>query len=207
MKTVYLSFIFLISIISNKLNAQVSIAPNMGVNISKSLFTEYFFPTKYSTYFYGGAIVKYNISEKLAIQTALQYSQKGYHKEAGDFEVLLPEVRYSYLDIQPTIEFKVIDFIGIYGGINYGIKLKEEYKFPGSDWFNGSNNKTIKDYDFGGLLGIRYYYNNFFINAQYNQSFLNISTLHFTDAQGNEKDYASQKNSTFQFGVGYFFRL
>ena len=197
----------LISLISNKLNAQFSVAPNVGVNISRNIFSDYAFPTKYSTYVFGGAIVKYDLTNKLSLETALQYSQKGYHKDAGDFEVLLPEVRYSYLDIQPIIEYKPYTFIGIYGGINYGIKLKEEYKFSGSDWINGNNNKTIKDYDFGGLLGLRYYYNNFFISAQYNQSFINISTLHFTDDQGNDKVSATQKNSTFQFGIGYFFKL
>lgn len=205
MKPQFLCFSLFIILFSQSLNAQISIAPTIGINISKSIFSNYDFAVKNSSFLFGGVNVKYDLNEKISVQTAIQYSQKGYHKEPGDFEVLLPEVRYSYLDILPVVEYRPYKLIGVYGGFNYGFKMNEEYKFPESQW--SESNKTIKDYDLGGLLGIRFYYNNFFLNVHYNQSLLNISTIHFTDAQGNEQNGASQKNSTIQIGLGYFIKL
>lgn len=207
MKSGILTLIIFSGLCIIQLNAQYSLAPNAGINIANNTI-KINLPAERNPvnaiYSFIGLTIKYKLNERFSIFNTIEYSQKGYKNIHNYSTDLYANIRYHYVDILPAVEYKPTNYLGLYSGINYGIRIFEDYMQKDNSWKSYSTN-TINKTDFGALIGIRLYYKEMFINIQYTRSLINIGKKpHLSDGPDIEID---QKNSTFQIGLGYFFKL
>ena len=196
-KAILLSFLFVMAI-SHSVYGQVKLDISTGINISNAEFKNsdlFSFPTDSRTGFFLGVSPSFPLNEKVNLNVDFQFSQKGFDG-----------LDYSYLDIIPEIEFKVLPFLKLGVGLNYGIKVINE--------FRGLNlNGMAVDFDFidstdFGLTGkIKANYKKWFVFLRYNYGLKNILAEDFTDENGDPIEGIKLINKNFQIGVGNTFDL
>src|SRR5688572_18058157 len=190
-----------------KLEGQFSIGVTGGVNLATARFVDSQLPDPEMTvYYFAGIVPGYAINEKISFLTDIQYSQKGY-KHDGQVLASYSQYRFSYIDLLPQLEYRVLDNIGLGAGVNVGFKLAEDFKSENSDWVSNDQFEFIKSMDFGIVASIKYYINNFNLLARINYGLNDISDLSFTDINGQTIENVNMKNTTIQLGIGYTFEF
>ena len=187
-------------------HAQIGISVASGVNISNCKFStvDGLSPNARTDYFLSLA-PSYQINDKLRFLVDFQYSRKGYVRDYI-FSSIDPELRYSYLDVIPEIEFKVRRFFSIGFGLNYAFLVNEDQKTEPGNWINTKKLETIKQSDFGINSKIKGEYKNVFCFIRCNYGLKNITNIVYTDDVGRTIN-VSQYNLNLQIGLGYTFNF
>ena len=146
----------------------------------------------------------YSFGKKWAISTGLQYSVKGHQDENFYNLGIVNATQYHYFDILPTVEYRLVKGLSVFGGMNTGILLKERYRVF-DNWETARAN-LMNPLDIGALAGLKVSYKNFFVSAHYNRSVISASDIVLTDQDGIVLPGGKQLNQNVQVGVGYVFR-
>lgn len=142
----------------------------------------------------------------MALGLGMQYSTKGYGTpDDADPLVFLP-ARYNYLDFLPNFEFKPWSFLGIFAGANVGVMLSDQY-YDGDSWEDPAFDDLVNHLDFGGFIGAKAYWKNFYIKAHFNRGFTPVIDVTYTDENGQEIDNIRIFNQNIQAGLGYLIPL
>ena len=207
MKKIFLITFFLAFAISQSAYGQVDLNFLAGINNSSCKFENFtgISPKSRWGYFIGVG-TNYPISEKVQFLIDFQYSLKGYNL-GNNNNLSASGFRYSYIDIIPEIEYKVLNYLVLGAGINYAIKLDEEQKFENKGWVSAKESEVIKSSDFGLTGKIKVFHRNIFGFIRYNLGLSDIADATFTDENGQEIENAKQLNRNLQFGIGYKFNL
>jgi hypothetical protein len=183
---------------------QVSILPNLGLNISSQHFSSNLEDVNPALRYYVGVQAKNSMSEKWAAGLGLQLIAKGYTKEGNNLNDLT-SATLSYLEAAPFVEFKPTAKVGILLGGAIGFSLAENYDIIGA-----RDRPILNLYDpldLSGMAGLKYYFRQFFLCATFSHSFVSISDITYTDENGNPDGESKIYNQGLQIGVGYQFDL
>lgn len=188
--------------------AQFSIGPVFGASLTNVSENHSSIQNDDSTlptfHYYAGIDVSNRFSKKIIGSLGLQYQARGFK-----YDVVSPvediEMSFNYLSVIPNIEFKPLPSIGITAGASIGFKLSERS--------NDDDITSLFEYanpiDIGGMLGLKYYFNeNFYLNLSYFNSLVSISDFEVSDENGNiSEDKLRSLNQSLSLGVGYNFYL
>jgi len=182
--------------------AQSSFSIEGGLNLSTVKFSgfERFEPLSRSGYFIS-LRHQTSFSEKWAFNSELQYSQDGY-RIFPEHEI---DTRYQFLRLLPQIEYKPHPKIGFLAGLNVGVNLKKETRQYKGDWFTIPIDDSINDYDFGFIIGGKYYLKKFTFSFRYNHGLSKTTEFTFTGENGETLGDTFGQNRSIQIGVGYAF--
>ena len=201
MKNIILLTFLLVLTLANSADGQVQLNVSTGINQSTVEVTDLDgVNLKSRTGYFIGLAPNFSLKENLSLSVDVQYSQKGYT------ETNFPpstELRISYLDIIPEIEFKVVNFLALGIGGNYGLRIGEAFNAGNGGWNKTENLKLSNSSDFGLTGKIKASFNHIFAFFRYNHGLKNITDSEFTDANGNIIDGPKLQNRNFQVGVGY----
>ena len=201
MKNVLIA-LFLVLGIAESTFGQLSVNFSTGMNISNCKFENFegITPTSEMGYFFGVA-PNYQINDKLRFQVDFQYSLKGY-TTAFESDLLPSNFRFTYFDIIPEIEYYFIENFALGLGVNYGIKMNEQFKIRDEDW-SESEYESVNSSDFGLTGKLKVDIKNFFGFVRYNIGLKDIADVTFTDGNGLIIEDAKQLNRNLQIGIGY----
>ncbi len=203
MKKVAFFFICLAFAVSAK--AQFMLSPIAGLNFSNMTASSNAYYKTYTVLrYYLGVQPSYDINEKFNVGAGVQFATKGYRW--GDMGAKSEtELRNGYLEFAPFAMYKPMKIIGIYAGASLGYQVDEKVKNDGkwsSPFFDFS-----EKYDFGGVVGIKLFAKNIFVNLGLYRSLVPISELNLTDENGNILENVKQFNQVLSLGLGYNFHL
>jgi len=193
MKKYYPFFILLVFISSIELaQAQLGVGLKAGVNIANQKGTDldYEIDLKSLAGFHAGGYVNYFLSDPVAVQVEILFSQKG-SKWDDSFDSAKDIL--SYFDIPLLIRYQILEFLNVHAGPQFGFltsaktKYDDGYEEDAKDWY--------KSTDVGLVLGAEGNFP-FKINVtiRYIVGLSNIAT----EELGN-----TWKNNVFQISVGY----
>lgn len=194
--------------IANGIYSQLSLGVSGGVNLSTVKFVDFgdISPELYPQIYFG-VTPKYSINSEIAILANLNFSPKGY-RILPDYSSEYLKVKYTYLDINPSVEYKLLNNLALGIGMNMGIKLDEANKLGDGEWFNTKEFNLVKPLDFGLTGSIRAYYKNIYLNLVYYYGLSNSSNIEYTDPDGDVlPEQPKIFNRNLQIGIGYFFNL
>lgn len=203
MKRIILITFLLAFGITESMYGQINLNFSSGMNYSNCKFEEFegVSPQGRFGYFIGIA-PSYQISEKIQFQVDFQYSLKGYDT-ANESNFIASDFRYAYFDIIPEIEYYFIENLALGFGVNYGIKINEQFKIGNEDWSNSGDYETINPIDYGLTGKLKFNYKNLFGFVRYNIGLNDIADVTFTDRNGQSIEDAKQLNRNIQVGIGY----
>ncbi|MEO1410289.1 MAG: outer membrane beta-barrel protein [Bacteroidota bacterium] len=145
------------------------------------------------------------LSDRWSVLLNTQFSRRGYAiREVDDTR---SQLRSSYLDFMPEIEYRPVNFLAIGLGVYYGAQVLEEFKNDDDDWGSTSelSFEVLTAGDFGMVGKLRFNYRNYFAFVRYLYGFQNISNLTFTNFDGEEVREVKLLNRSLQVGLGYVF--
>ena len=181
-------------------NGQISLNFSGGMNYSNWKFRNAgdISSEPRSDYFFGIA-PSYELNSKLRFLIDFQYSRKGL----GNINNLNQDFRFSYIDILPEIECKLLPYLILGMGMNYAFKVNEEFKISGEDWEKTADFvEFVNLFDLGITGKIKTEYKNIFAFARYNLGLIDISNLEYADINGEISD-SDLFNRNLQIGIGY----
>lgn len=200
-----LIFILTTIFISTSANSQISIYLEGGANQGKSVFPDFEeieTSNKYGYYF--AVIPQLNIWKNISVNGEFQYSLEGF-QGAND---LTSDLEYKYIRFIPAVDYKILDLVNVFAGVDLGYNFSVSYRSNGFDWTKAPNtSKGIKDFDFGVIAGARVEVKRFSFVIKYNFGVYNIGDFVLTDANGIGIGTPIQKNRVLQFGLAYRFQL
>ena len=203
-KTIIIPF-FLAFVLPGIASAQAGLNISSGINISNVAFTNFedVMPESGLGYFIE-ATPGFQINEKMQILINFQYSLQGY-KTGIENSFTASEFKYAYLYLLPEMEYYIFEHLALGLGVNYGLKLNEQYKFGTADWSYAKDLETIHSSDFGLSGKLKARYRNIFGYIRYNAGLKNISGVILTNEEGQDNAGAKQFNRNVQVGIGYSF--
>ena len=178
-------FILLFSIcfFFSNAHAQLTTRVEAGINLATNDFSNTTIfqneTIENRTGYYLAFIPKIYLTEKIAVNVEVQYSEEGYRLNDDDNF----EAKFQYLRLLPQIEIKLMDALGIYGGYNWGFKIDEHISIFDSGFATPALD-TIKKTDNGFTVGARVYIGKFSLTGKYNFGIQNITDLTYTDDAG-----------------------
>lgn len=193
---------FALLFVHTLLHAQFGLGVSAGLNAGRSIYVNRPWKTSPALNYFAEIRPVYHFSSRWSAGLGLQFSQKGHAPAPGG--IVPADLRLRLIDLLPALEFQVADYLGIYGGMNVGFKLSEEWKFSG-EWEKPVFVELINQVDIGALIGVRLYYGNFCFSAHYNRSLVSVDDIIFTDENGNDIEESKMLLENAQVGVGYVF--
>lgn len=182
---------------------QFTFTPQAGLNINwiKSSSDVSGLTLESATYTSFGGRFGYIFLDKIEVEVGVLYNQRGGQlinsNPGADDEKLL----FKYLDIQPQVEYKIWDQLGVYAGGYYGVHIRSDRNIDG-DWEEDID--EFKDTDMGISAGLRGYLGRIFLQAQYDIGLVPVGSRMYTDGNGTTSE-VEFKNQTLQLAVGYHF--
>jgi len=148
----------------------------------------------------------YQLNDKLNLLVDFQHSLKGCNMTDKNNTVDI-KTRFTYIDIIPEIEYKIINnlFLGV--GVNSGFNIAEAQKNENGSWVSLKQSGFVELFDFGLTGKVKASFKNIFGFVRYNFGLIDISNITFTDLTGQTNTDSSQFNRNLQIGVGYSFGL
>lgn len=141
------------------------------------------------------------INDKLKVGLDIQFSRKGYNNDVNNNQDVAG-YRFQYLDLIPQIQYKVLKYLGLYGGLGLAIRTNEKYKI-GEVW-RESVYKLSKSADFTYVLGVRIFpIEKLSAHLQFASSLTSISDIEITNDQGQTIDIAKTLLKNLQLGIAY----
>lgn len=194
--------LFAFFFVHNMLQAQFDLSVSAGLNAGKSVYIDRPWKTSPALNYFAEIRPVYHFSPRWSAGLGVQFSQKGHVPAPNG--IVPADLRLRFIDLLPALEFRVADYLGIYGGMNVGFKLSEEWKFS-DEWEKPVFVELINQVDIGALMGVRLYYKNFCFSAHYNRSLVSVDDITFTDENGNDIEGSKMLLENVQAGVGYVF--
>ncbi len=199
------AFFFFCLVFAISVKAQFMLSPIAGLNFSNMTASS---TAYYKTYtvlrYYLGVQPSYDINEKFNVGAGVQFATKGYRW--GDMGATSEtEIRTGFLEFAPFAMYKPMKIVGIYAGASLGYQVEEKVK-NGGKWSSPFIDFS-ENYDFGGVVGIRMFAKNVFVNLGLYRSLLPINEVNLTDDEGNILETVRQFNQVLSLGVGYNFHL
>ncbi|GLR15762.1 outer membrane beta-barrel protein [Portibacter lacus] len=144
--------------------------------------------------YYLSGTPKFNLTNRLALQSEFQYSLEGY-----GFNGISGQTKnnFHYIRVIPGVELKIVGPLRIIAGLNYGYLALAKTQ-DGDPISKGAFEKN----DVGLLAGINLTFSNVNIAIKYNYGMNSISETQLTDFEGKNLDLKT-KNRFLQVGVGY----
>lgn len=185
-------------------NAQVSLGIAGGSNFSTTKITniDHLNPSIRAGYFVS-LIPKFKLG-KYSINTEVGYSLEGYNTEPTVTYIGMTKNKFHYIRVIPEFEYHPIKSLGLYAGVNLGIKVQEAMNI-GTGWRNTTDLDIIKNADLGLTAGARAYFSKFFVMVGYNYGLRDIDNSSYTDIEGNDINGVKMYNRNIQVGIGYTF--
>lgn len=190
---------------SNSIRGEAASNLNSLIDFADGMLT-----TKSRTGFYVGINTRIPLGNKVSVQPAVIYAQKGYTLQ-GDFAIKGMEflganasakLQNDYIDVPVLIKVDVADGLQLFGGPQFSFLASSKLKVNAGLLGINLLNKTIdareqfNPWDMGLVAGAGYEFKNGFnINASYNYGLSKI------DANKNINGY----NSGFKVGLGLRF--
>src|SRR5574344_260513 len=133
---------------------------------------------------------QYAVTDKFGISAGLMYSQQGnnsmvYNLQPANGNMYRYTFKMDYLNIPILANYYLLKGLAVKAGIQPGFKIHD----------NISSSMTPKSFDLSIPVGLSYEYKNICLDARYNYGLTDVL-----------KGY-DQKNSVFQFTLGYKFKL
>ena len=133
---------------------------------------------------------QYAVTDKFGISAGLMYSQQGnnsmvYNLQPANGNMYRYKFKMDYLNIPILANYYLFKGLAVKAGIQPGFKIHD----------NISSSMTPKSFDLSIPVGLSYEYKNICLDARYNYGLTDVL-----------KGY-DQKNSVFQFTLGYKFKL
>lgn len=156
-----------------------------------------------------GGIVKYELNEKMEIQSGLMLSRKGCKTDYKDeWESSEDKMKVTWLEIPFNLAYKINNF-QIYAGPYMAFGLSGKYESEESEGdntisysndlkFGNSDSDDIKGFDYGLNLGLGYQTGNLLFNAGYSIGLVNLNS------DDSNNDYKIS-NRVINLSVSYFF--
>ena len=192
------SFTILISLyFATICSSQFSLTPSVGLNVSKSVFTNADVISEPISSYFIELRPSYQIDDKWHLNMGVQFSNKGFNFDSR-FNNPAFRIELAYLDILPSVEYSFSKYLSAYAGVNVGFLIKEKI---GS--FNNSLPSFVNNRDMGALLGVRGHYQNWVVSAHFNRSIWSVSEIIKTDLNGKDDGFVNQFNQNIQVGIGY----
>lgn len=193
MKT-HCPIIFLLFFVTSTVFAQsnINIGLKAGVNIANQKGTglDYSVDNKSIVGFLLGGYLNYFLSEPVAVQVEIIYSQKGSDWTEVDFS---GKDKLGYIDIPLLIRYQIIKYLNLHAGPQFGFLMSAKSKYD--DGYEEDAKKYFKSADVGLVLGAEANLPiKINITIRYIAGLSNIATEEF----GN-----TWKNNVFQISVGY----
>jgi len=186
---------------SSFINGQIRLNIGGGLNLSNVKYEQVPSVIKWETKPVANYFISVRpeiaLSDKFSAHMDLQYSRKGYATDVPSNDN--SETRFHYLDVLPQIQYKVLNFLGIYAGAGMTYMRREDTRFEGK-WIKFPfeiNNST----SFAYLAGFRIYPSKK-ISFNTHLSTNRIDHIEFTDDKGNPIDLKSRLYNL-QIGVTY----
>lgn len=187
--------------------SQFSMLLEAGGNYGKSSITknEIIDHTNITSY-YLAAVPKFGITKRLKVIGEIQYSLEGSQLEFVSFGFpTTSSYRQHFFRLIPGLQLKVIGPLSLIGGLNIGYAVLETWENHDGMQEVNENFRGFKKGDFGTLLGINLNVSGINIIAKYNYGFKNLSSITWTDSDGNSLDDLVVKTRFLQVGLGYEF--
>lgn len=158
------------------------------------------------THFFAGAGLEHNLTKKWKLNGFLQYAQKG---SKVDVTFLLGDFSSAYkihsIDLLPTIEYSLIEQLGIYAGGSLGYNFKTTLNtIANGKTFSNDYTHVTKDFSTGIVLGTRFYAGRMAIHAHWNKEFTEIVDLNLTNEKGETVNNTGYSKNTIQVGVSFY---
>jgi hypothetical protein len=136
--------------------------------------------------FFVGLSLEEDFNQKWKFNTFIQYVQKGGMLQVPGSTFLTPSsLRLQMIDILPSLEYKFVEFLGVYAGGNVSYlfrtdqKIGANYQKVDAEYFNRIN--------YGAVIGAKFYVGNSGFNIHWNRGLNNIiSTTGDLPPQGFE---------------------
>lgn len=187
---------------------QFSVGTSGGLNLSGASFSELpsFYDPESKLNYYIGITPKQQITPKFAVLADFEYSVKGWEQDRPSYApspgFVNEKYQYTYLDINPEVEYKFFGKIGIGVGAYFGYLLDEKLKVGESDWQNIDD--LIQKTDLGLTASVRAYFNKIYAIVSYNHGLKDVTNLSFSNIDGLSIS-REQRNKSLQIGIGYVF--
>jgi len=205
-KTIIIIF-FLSVAVSEFVNAQTNLNFSAGVNNSNCTYKNIEgFSSEGRLGYFVGVAPSHQINDRLKLVVDFQVSTKGCKTILKD-NPLSSELKISYFDIIPEVEFNLLEYVSFGIGVNAGFKFNEAQKLEDQKWVNLKDLGIIDLFDFGLTGKIKATYKNIFAFVRYNYGLTSVSNIAFTGFTGQNADDGNQFNRNLQIGVGYSLNL
>ncbi|WP_264553753.1 porin family protein [Flavobacterium sp. N2038] len=194
-KLVLLTTIFLLGLISSKINAQSPLPIHLGIkggsNYSELPVSEGF-SSEYAAGYFGGVMARFDF-KRFYIQNEILYSEKSSKIEKTT-TAASKNAKWKSIDVPLVIGYKVVDFstlnVRVFAGGVYSYVLDEN--FSSLNQLKNAYN-TFDKSNIGYQVGAGVEFWKFTVDFTYQGGLNNVS-----------KNFNSKPNS-FNIGVGYFF--
>jgi len=185
-----LFFVFFISISSNGLAQAYAFVGAHQSYVRNHVLTN---ASPIYSWHIGGGINLYRNPgwKKVAIHAESSFIQKGYNQHLGTEKF---EFRFTYITLQPTLEYKALPYLCIKGGVNLAFLL---------DTNKEKGTQTYELFDFGLVGGLGFLENKRI--SLYTQLVYGLSPMlkyYDIDAMGNfNREISDLKNTCFMVGL------
>ena len=183
-----LAFVSLQQMNAQQVKGDFTIQPKVGLNIA-SWRGDSYQQDSYARLSFG-VEGQYAVTDKFGISAGLMYSQQGnnsmvYNLQPANGNMYRYKFKMDYLNIPILANYYLFKGLAVKAGIQPGFKIHD----------NISSSMTPKSFDLSIPVGLSYEYKNICLDARYNYGLTDVL-----------KGY-DQKNSVFQFTLGYKFKL
>lgn len=183
--------IFLLLVTTYNLNAQINFGVNAGVNMndieSKNGPILYEDNLKKNIGLHIGLFSFLNISDKLTLNPAFQFSQKRVGTDNG-----ITAVKANYLELPILVSYEIVRQINVELGSSIAYNISDEM-------FIDNN------FDFGLTGGVRFSFTNtLFIYGRYYYGLSKLNEIYEVDSNNNQ-NITTYHNRNIYFGIGYSF--
>ena len=183
----------------------VTLQPKVGVNVATLTDED---DTKARVGFTGGLELGYQVTSKFALTGALMYSQQG---AKTDYDDLNGTMKLDYINIPILANIYVAKGLAVKAGIQPAFNVNKTMTVGGvsmdiEDAYEKGTGQRIKvnSFDFSIPMGLSYEINGLVFDARYN---LGLSKIIDGFNYEGVKVQPDDKNSVFQFTIGYKFAL
>ena len=235
-KILTISAVAIATLFSSQAFSQLKVGGKAGLNLANQSFnfddSDIEPASKMKFGFHVGAAVEYGLTDDLAIQSGLLFTQKGF---SYDLEDDLPDgtsvdgydrVNLSYLEIPISVAYKINDF-QVYAGpyVAFGIAGKNKWDYTletaaGSEDFSdetsfkpvfgevsdgdlADDEQAFAAFDFGLNAGVGYQFGPMLVNAGYSLGLGNIAPAY--DSDDYDRADFKQNNRVITVSLTYFF--
>lgn len=183
----------------------VTLLPKVGMNAAYLTDED---DTEARIGFTVGAELGYQVTNKVAITGALMYSQQG---AKTDYDEMNGTMKLDYINVPILANIYVAKGLAVKAGIQPAFNVNKKITVGGvsmdiEDAYEKGTGQHIKvnTFDFSVPMGISYEVNGLVLDARYN---LGLSKIIDSFNYEGVKVQPDDKNSVFQFTIGYKFAL